>query len=221
MELVHVRGKRYSLMYDHKKLSDITRQQLVVVSHDTQWDCDFEYLGLRDTSVLRRRFSKKMNIVVFGICDQKPVCWRSKFWITNTNVEDKRLDVVQIGGVISLRTKTAELRPLNHQGLDKFRKLAWWLIKVVVGRRSTALWISLSLCSWEGPANLVYRSKSLCFCTAHTSSHVSSELCTFRGLHGHVYHRSCGHEVWNMVKNSQVTISHVLVCDTHIMGIST
>jgi hypothetical protein len=42
----------------------------------------------------------------------------------------------------------------------------------------------LSLCPPEGPRNLSV-SNSLCFCTAHTSSHVSSELYAFRCLLGH------------------------------------
>ncbi len=75
--------------------------------------------------------------------------------------------------------------------------------------------------SFRRPVKLGCRSNSLCFCTTHTSSHVSSELCTFRCLHGHVCQRSCGvvcHEVRNMVKNSQVTITHVLDCNIHTRG---
>ncbi len=42
--------------------------------------------------------------------------------------------------------------------------------------------------------------------------------------HGHVCQRPCGdvrHEVWNMMKTSQVTISHVLVCNIHTMCLTT
>jgi hypothetical protein len=61
-------------------------------------------------------------------------------------------------------------------------------------------------------------------CAVHSSSHVSSELCTYRCLHGRVFERSCGdvcHEVRNIVKTSQVTIVHVLVCNIHTMGLTT
>ncbi len=69
--------------------------------------------------------------------------------------------------------------------------------------------------------NLVFRPS---FCVVYTSSHVSSEICTFRCLHGHVCQRSFGvvcHEVRNIVKNSQVTIDHVLVCNIHTMSLTT
>ncbi len=57
-----------------------------------------------------------------------------------------------------------------------------------------------------------------------TNMTTGTKLCTFRCLHGHVCQRSCGvvcHEVWNMVKNFQVTIDHVHVCDIHTMGLTT
>ena len=41
------------------------------------------------------------------------------------------------------------------------------------------------------PGKLGYRSNSLCFCAVHTTSHVSSEFCTFKCLVGHPCQR-CG-----------------------------
>ncbi len=63
---------------------------------------------------------------------------------------------------------------------------------------------TLSQCLTEDPTNLVFE----------------FVMFLFRCLHGHVCQRSCGvvcHEVRNMVKRSQVTIDHVLVCNIHTM----
>ncbi len=78
--------------------------------------------------------------------------------------------------------------------------------------------------SCRRPGKLGSRSNSLCFCAAHTSSHVSSEFYTFTCLLGHVCATSSPvvcQEVWNMVKNSQVTIDHALVCNIHTLGLTT
>jgi hypothetical protein len=63
--------------------------------------------------------------------------------------------------------------------------------------------------SWRRPGKLGCRSNSPSFCAAQATSHVSSELCTFRCLVGHVWQR-CGPVSCNTV-GTMVDVCQVMV----------
>jgi hypothetical protein len=159
--------------------------------------------------VQKRRCHKKEPLVtcdiVFGICDQKRLFVFDPNFGSETRTSNTKNWIwctVHNGEVILLRTTIVQLRPLNHQGLCKNSKTSLSAGKggrhdqrycLRIGRSNFSLTVS-----GRRPGKLGCRSNSLCFCSEDTSSHVSSDLYTFRCLHGHVCQRSCGdvgHEV--------------------------
>jgi hypothetical protein len=78
--------------------------------------------------------------------------------------------------------------------------------------------------SWRRPGKLGCRSNSPSFCAAQATSHVSSELCTFRCLVGHVWQR-CGpvsrNTVGTMVDVCQVMVAHTIICKIQASRLST
>ena len=78
--------------------------------------------------------------------------------------------------------------------------------------------------SWRSPGKLGCRSNSPSFCAAQATSHVSSELCTFRCLVGHVCQR-CGpvslKTVGTMVDVCQVMMDHTIICKIQTSRLTT
>ena len=78
--------------------------------------------------------------------------------------------------------------------------------------------------SCRRPGKLGCRSNSPSFCEAQATSHVSSELCTFRCLVGHVCQR-CGpvsrNTVGTMVDVCQVMIAHTIICKIQASRLTT
>jgi hypothetical protein len=78
--------------------------------------------------------------------------------------------------------------------------------------------------SCRSPGKLGCRSNSPSFCTEQATSHVSSELCTFRCLVRHVCQR-CGpvsrKTVGTMVDACQVMITHTIICQIQSLRLTT
>ncbi len=78
--------------------------------------------------------------------------------------------------------------------------------------------------SCRRPGKLGCRSNSPSLCAAQATSHVSSELCTFRCLVGHVWQR-CGpvsrNTVGTMVDVCQVLVAHTIICKIQASRLTT
>jgi hypothetical protein len=78
--------------------------------------------------------------------------------------------------------------------------------------------------SWRRPGKLGCRSNSPSLCAAQATSHVSSELCTFRCLLGHVCQRCAPvsrNTVGTMVDVCQVMVAHTIICKIQTSRLTT
>ncbi len=141
-------------------------------------------------------------------------------------VEDRWEDrVSRIYREVSLRRSTDKV--FLRRSSEQFVMLSsnvWRKIKCVsfVTDEQNAL----SLCPTTGRRNFL-PVRIPCVSVLRTYPHMYPQrlmIYVFRCLLGHGCPRSSPvvcHEVWNMVKNSQVTIDHVLVCNIHTLGLTT